>query len=549
MVLRSWLASSLVRHYPLTPSQDSVPLALEGALNERFSFQVALRLESGEAQLVRLDVQAPSGWAIRVRRVGYVPVRHHNTPVEPSSEDIEGKGHIPGYVPDPLFDEQGVYLPVGETSAFWVTVVPAGEVAPGRHDVRAVVVPADGEAVTHIVTVTLHDVVLEKRRDFSITHWFYCDALIDWYDTDLFGERFWTILPQYVRNLVEHGQDMLYVPVFTPPLDGIKRPTQLLRVAREGHDIYLFDWQDVKKYIDVARRCGIEKFEWCHLFSQWGARQAIRIYEDQGRDDRLLWPPETTATSETYRTFLAQFLPELHRFVSEEGLLNCSFFHVSDEPNGQEDLERYREARRMLRALAPWMRVMDALSEIEFAQQGLTDMPIPTISTALDFVAAGIPSWCYYCCGPRGKYLNRLLDTPLAKIAMHGLLFYRWPLQGFLHWGYNYWYKSQTRDLVDPFAVQDGLAWQRGWAYGDPFVVYPGPSGPLDSIRWEVFGESLQDYALLQTLAVDRESQLLSPIRSFADFPKIAGWRQGLRSRILRSCRTGDPLSGGSRLC
>ena len=534
MKIHSWLASSLVRHFPQTTHRNPGPLALEGAMNERFSFQVVLRLEDGQPQTVHLDVQAPSGWSARVRRVGYVPVRHHNTPVEPSSEDIDGRGCIPGYVPDPLFEEQDVYLPAGETHAFWVTVIPGEDSAPGVYDLKAVVSSAGGgEDCAHAVSVTVHNVVLEKRRDFPITHWFYCDALIDWYDTDLFDARFWSILPQYVRNVVVHGQDMLYVPVFTPPLDGVKRPTQQLRVAREGRDGYHFDWQDVKKYVDLARQCGVEKFEWCHLFSQWGARYALRIYEGQGRDESLLWQPETSATSETYRVFLEQFLPALERFLTVEGLHDRSAFHVSDEPHGTEQLASYRAARGMLRTLAPWIHVMDALSEIEFAQQGLIDMPIPTISTALDFVAAGIPSWCYYCCGPRGKFLNRLLDTPLAKIAMHGLLFYRWPVQGFLHWGYNYWYESQTRNLIDPFAEQDGLAWQRGWAYGDPFLVYPGANGPIDSIRWEVFSESLQDYALLQTLGLDREDDLLSPIISFSDFPKRAAWRSRLRSAVL----------------
>jgi hypothetical protein len=538
MLLRSWVASSLVRHYPSTCPQEPVPLVLEGALNEQFSFQVALRLETGRAQSVRLDVQAPSGWDVRVRRVGYVPLRHHNTPLEPAGDDdIEGGDCIPGFVPDPLFDQQDVYLPVGETHAFWVTVNPGRGCVPGQYDVETVVVPENGAALTHTVSITLHDVVLEKRRDFSVTHWFYCDALIDWYGTELFDEQFWDILPQYVRNVVDHGQDMLYVPVFTPPLDGVKRPSQLLRVVREGRDAYRFDWRDVKGYVDVARRCGIEKFEWCHFFTQWGVHHAIRVYEGQGRDERLLWPPDTVATSDTYRAFLAQFLPALHRFLSEEKLLDCSYFHVSDEPSGEEHLKNYREAREMLRGLAPWMRVMEALSEIEFAQQGLTDMPFPAIQTALDFVAAGIPSCCYYCCGPRGKYLNRLMDTPLPKIAMHGLLFYRWPFKGFLHWGYNYWYERKTRALIDPFTVQDALAWQSGWAYGDTFLVYPGPDGPLDSIRWEVFGESLQDYALLQTLAVDRESELLSAIRSFTDFPKTINWRADLRARLLGGAR------------
>jgi len=78
--------------------------------------------------------------------------------------------------------------------------------------------------------------------------------------------------------------------------------------------------------------------------------------------------------------------------------------------------------------------------------------------------------------------------------------------------------------MHDPFAVQDGEKWPN-WAYGDTFVVYPGSEGPIDSLRWEVFAESLQDYRLLQTLDIPREAKLLEPLRSFESFPKSENWR------------------------
>ncbi len=549
MAFYSWLSSSQVRHFPLTPAgnsphaKDQSLFHLDAALNEQVSFQVAMRIEEQPRQQVRVAVLGPEAWSVRVRRVGFVPVRHHNTPIISDDEtvsDVDGLGYIPGYVPDPLFDESEILLPESETHAFWVTVRPEPEATPGLYTLNVVIEPQDEQKVTHSVEIKLHDVVIEARQNFHITHWFYVDALMDWYKTDGLDAQFWSLLPAYIRNVVAHGQDTLYVPGFTPPLDGVKRPSQLLRVTREGPDAYRFDWQDVKRYVDLAKQCGITHFEWCHFFTQWGAEHAIRIYEGAARaiadlsDERLLWPPTTGATSETYRTFLAQYLPALHRFLEVEGLLDRSFFHVSDEPHGEAHLQQYREARGMLETLAPWMQVMDALTDIEYAREDLTDMPIPSIRTALDFMETGIPSWCYYCCGPRGEYLNRLLDTPLPKIAMHGFLFYRWPFKGFLHWGYNYWYQSQTRILIDPYTVQDGLAWQRGWAYGDPFVVYPGPDGPVDSIRWEVFGESLQDYALLQTLGIPRDHELLTPLKSFTDFPKSTSWRRDVKRQLLQ---------------
>lgn len=492
-----------------------------------------MRMKDEERQTVKVAASGPDLWDVRVRRVGYVPVRHHNTPIEPAGPDRDGHGNIPGFVPDPLFDESEVLLPEDESHAFWITVHPAPDSESGTYQVSVEVSPERGEAHTHVVPVTLHNVRLEERHSFSITHWFYNDALMDFYETDGYDEAFWAILPAYLKNAAEHGLDTLYVPVLTPPLDGVKRPCQLLHITRSGQDQYQFAWEDVARYVETARKCGISKFEWCHLFTQWGARNAIRIYEGQGQDESLLWEADTSATSDTYRIFLSQFLPEFKQFLADYDLMDRSFFHISDEPHGEEHLSSYREARNMLRELAPWMPTMDALTEIAFASEGLTDMPIPSITTALDFNAADIPCWCYYCCGPRGRYLNRLLDTPLSKIAMHGLLFYRWPFQGFLHWGYNYWYKSQTRQMIDPFTVQDGSAWDRAWAYGDPFVVYPGPEGPIDSIRWEVFAESLQDYRLLQTLGVSRDYDGLTDLVNFEDFPKDERWRSALRKRIF----------------
>jgi len=540
MSVAVWLSSSCVRHCPGTPAGRRRRFEIAAALNEQFSFQVCLRSESDEPVNVVARAEVPRGWTARVRRVGYVPVPHFNTQIVREPSELDGIGHVPGYVPDPLLDAETCLLPPKETHAFWVTVRPGRAAVPGPHRVPVAVTPEGRRPVTAEVTAQLYDLRLRKRRGFTITHWFYADAILDWYGLRPFERRFWLLCETYMRNYAAHGCDMIYVPVFTPPLDGVKRPTQLLRVSRKSGGRYSFGWRDVKRWVDAAKRAGISRFEWTHPFTQWGCRHAIRVYEGQGLDETLIWPPETGATSATYREFLSQYLPQLHRFLQREGILAKSAFHVSDEPHTDDDRDHYAAARAMLKELAPWMKVMDALTDIEYGRRKLTDMPVPSIRTALDFVAEGIPSWCYYCCGPRGRFLNRLIDTPLPKIAMHGMLFYRWPFKGFLHWGYNYWYRCGTRELVDPYHVQDAHNWP-GWAYGDPFVVYPGPHGPIDSLRWEVYAESLQDYRLLQTLGVDRDDPLLRPLRSFSDFPKTIAWRRRVRHDLLSraASRTG----------
>lgn len=543
--IRSWPSSSLVRHFPATPAQPARSLRLETARNESFSFQLGVRLETpADKPLpapipITITAKAPAFWFVRVRRVGYVPVRHRNWLA--SAMESDGFERLPGYAPDPLFDEATVDLPPLETHAFWMSVRATGSVPPGRHTI-SVFCHAENELIRkHDIQVAVRDVRLAKRRDFRVTNWFYCDALLDFYECDGFDKKFWEILPAYLRNLSAHGQDTIYTPLLTQATDGVKRPTQLLGITKSGASRYRFDWSDVRRFIHAARRAGITHFEWPHLFTQWGAANAVRIYHRQGREEKLLWPARTRATSPVYRRFLEQLLPELHSFLKEERLLTKSFFHISDEPH-EEHLERYRRARELVREIAPWIKAMDALSNVEFAREGLTDIPVPAVNHAMDFIDGKIPSWCYYCCSQRGPYINRLLDTPLAKIRMNGWLFFRFPVGGFLHWGANYWYRRSTRHLVDPFSTQDAGAWPN-WPCGDPFILYPGPDGPIDSIRWEVFAESLQDYALLQTAAVNPDGKILAALKDFADFPKSEKWIRQTRRTILKQLESRNSRS------
>ena len=246
----------------------------------------------------------------------------------------------------------------------------------------------------------------------------------------------------------------------------------------------------------------------------------------------MLWAPEILATSDTYRRFLEQFLPQFKQVLEEEGVLEQSLFHCADEPDGDVQMNDYRQSREMLRELAPWIKVMDAMSEPRFATERLSDVPIPSIVTAHHFVEADCPAWVYFCCGPRGRYLQRFHDTPLPKLRMAGWLFYKLKAQGFLHWGHNYWFVFCTGNVINPFLDAATGAWP-GMPHGDAFVVYPGDNGPIDSIRWEVFAESLQDYAMLQSAGVDPEDSILAELKSYEIFPKQEAWIAASTANVL----------------
>lgn len=545
-MVRAWLCDGLQRIYPAS-TKARFRRTLNVARGERFSFQVGV--QATDNITLQIEASAPSDLTALIRRVGYVPVPRRYSDVP--SDEIDGFAHLPGWVPDALFDNTPYTIPAGMTQAYWISGYVKPDARPGLKTIRIKLRPHNSPGEINglkispksyhhevLAQVMVHSTSLKPRRNFDVTHWFYADALCDWYRVEPWSEQFWEIVKPYMRDLAAHGQNVIYVPAFTPPLDGIKRPTQLLEVRRRGRGRYEFDWRHVARWIATARACGLEKFEWCHLFTQWGAKHAIRIYEAPIDRERLLWPPETAATSVTYCRFLAQYLSQLHQFLRQHHLLQASFFHVSDEPSGEEAQTQYRTLRGLLREMAPWMRVLDATSDLRLAQEHLVDMPASVISHSSPCYEHHIPCWVYFCCEPRGRYLNRHLDTPLAKLRMAGWLFYRFGHRGFLHWGYNYWYKRQSRQLINPFYQTDAETWPSSWVAGDPFVVYPGPHGPLDSIRWEVFAESLQDYQLLQTLQVQPDA-LAKALVSYQEFPKTPAWIYQQRSHLLTAAGQG----------
>jgi hypothetical protein len=526
-----WLESSLKRIFPTT-TPGSTNLALVAARNSRVAFQVGLQNQNENALYVDCKIIGGAELKPLVRLVGFAPVWHHtaNTP----DSDLDGIGKIPGLVPDPLWPMNRANAGPHETRSFWITLNVPADAKPGAHRLEVELAVVNGSTVKLPVEIEVSELVVQPRRDFPVVHWWRGEATWDYYKTGMFDERWWQLTKAQLENMLAHGSDVVYVPIFFNRRETFKRPCQLLIVNESQPGKYEFDWSRVKQFTDMCKAIGFKRFEWSHIWIYWGVENPIRVYTKKGEDYVMLWPPDTGATSDTYVNFLKQFLPQFHGFLLKEKLLEDSYFHLSDEPGAGQHIENYKRARQVLRNLAPWMKVIDALSDIEYGRQGLTDMPIPIVSSAQKYIDEKIPHWVYYCCAPQGKWLNRFMDTPLPKIRMSGMLFYRLGAKGFLHWGFNYWHKMEQEELSDPFHDASNAHWP-GIPYGDPFMIYPGAHGPMDSIRWEVFAESLQDYAILQSAGIKPEDPLLSELKTYADFPKNEEWIQTTVRKILKT--------------
>ncbi|ANH81845.1 hypothetical protein A8C56_13435 [Niabella ginsenosidivorans] len=519
----TWLVSSLQRVFPQSPVKTTPELEILAARSGRVSFQVAFHSNMKDQTHISCNVENAAEVNPQVRLVGLVPMPHFNTDV--SKEELDGTGYLPGWLPDPLYPVNKTEANPFESRSFWITLHIPATLAPGIHRYPVRLTWQEGreeKSSTLYVNVRVGSLVIQPRKDFHVTHWWRGEAISLQYKTKLFDEKWWQLTRACMKNLIEHGNDVAFIQNFFELRAVFQQPCQMLIVKEPSPGRYEFDWSLVKRFVAMCRELGYKKFEWAHLWLYWGVQNAMHIYKKEGDAYRLLWDENLPATSGIYINFLKQYLPSLHDFLLKENMLNDSYFHLSDEP-WSEHIDNYKKARDILRRLAPWMKVMDALSDVRYGREHLTDIPVPIISSDEAYRKENIPHWVYFCTGPRNKWLNRLYDTPLAKIRMSGWLFYRLKAQGFLHWGYNFWYKLDREEAGDPFTEGAAYAYP-GIAAGDPFAVYPGPDGPYDSIRWEVFSESLQDYAILQTAGVQPDDVLLSALHSYEDFPKSEQW-------------------------
>ncbi|WP_288881709.1 DUF4091 domain-containing protein [Pedobacter panaciterrae] len=526
-----WLESSLKRIFPQSPGKATDHLTLIVARNSRVSFQVGFHSNMKDRVEIACDVETE---AVKheVRYVGLVPFQNFNTDVR--EEELDGIGFLPGMLPDPLYPLTRVDANPYASRSFWVTLRIPENIEPGIHQCKVKVSWNEGKVnmeKTLLVDLNISKLIVQPRKNFHVTHWWRGEATWAQYKTEMYDEKWWQLTKAQMKNLIDHGNDVAFIQNLFELKTVFKKPCQMLIINETSPGKYSFDWSRIKRFVDMTKELGYKKFEWGHLFLYWGVENAMHVYTQKGDKYELLWDENLSATSPVYLNFLKQYLPEFHRFLKKENVLDDSYFHLSDEP-GSEHIQNYKRARKILQELAPWMKVMDALSDVRYGREKLTDIPIPIISSAGDYLKENIPHWVYYCTGPRDQWLNRFYDTPLAKIRMSGFLFYHLKAQGFLHWGYNYWNVVEKEEPIDPFTNASGSAYP-GIAAGDPFVVYPGPDGPYDSIRWEIFAESLQDYAILQSAGIKQDDPMLSEIKTYADFPKKEEWIDQTMKRIL----------------
>ena len=128
---------------------------------------------------------------------------------------------------------------------------------------------------------------------------------------------------------------------------------------------------------------------------------------------------------------------------------------------------------------------------------------MPSSNHIRPFLDANIEGlWTYYCCGQFKDVSNAFIAMPSARTRIIGTQLYKYCIEGFLQWGFNFYNSQYSEYPINPFLTTDGDGFSPA---GDCFIVYPGSDGEAwPSIRSKTFAQGVCDLRALETL--DRKS-------------------------------------------
>ena len=315
---------------------------------------------------------------------------------------------------------------------------------------------------------------------FHYTNWFSLRNIGGTRGLKVWTEDWWRMLDKSAELMARGRQNTVYVPV-----------TSMCSLDNSGE--LQFNRERFERYIKIFIKHGFCYFEGGHLAGRKdGKWSATNLVTHIGKHN---------VTSKEGLAEMTAICRQLYKEIERHGWRKQWVQHLADEPSDQL-VGDYREVATLLHREMPGIPVLDATVTRNII--GAVDIWCPQIQRYQnnhDFFeerrAAGDRIWTYSCLAPGGPWLNRLLDQERLRPVYFGWAAVKFQLDGFLHWGLNYY-------RVDPYK-QSVTIHKKGnpdnrLPAGDSHVFYPGKYAPLSSTRFEAHRIGMEDLSMLKML-------------------------------------------------
>ncbi len=467
----------------------------ESARGEHATWQVVLTSSPVEMLDVRCDVttftRSGSSTATLpvkdVRFVGYVASSH--SAKKPAKDQLRP---APAMFPDPLLEEDSINVSAGDNQPVWVTVKIPPQAEPGEYEAVSVVTArifGKETSATLPLKLKVYPATITDTR-LNINNWIQMWHRGGHPMPDRYSPEWWAILRDYTRNMVEHRQNWARVETLW-----------LIKYGRDANGKLTFDFSNFDRWVNILFDEGIEtvqSLQYAWRTGKWEEPYGVEVHDETDAEylggksyrGRMVAPDSADA-----KEFYSQWFPAFRDHLKEKGWLDRFVQAVGDEPVA-ENADSYTTASNLLRQYAPELPVIEACLARNMV--GAIDIWVPTLEHLHknekffdERRAAGDRIWFYTCVQPEGEYANRFIELPLLKTRIMHWINYRYDVEGYLHWGFNFWRPRPWENAADG-----------GLQGGDTHIVYPAKDdfGFVESIRWEAMRDGIEDHELLSQL-------------------------------------------------
>jgi len=492
----AWVSSPETRFYPGSYSRDldSRTVAVEALRNETVSAQLGV-LSSADG--VRLstrvgELSGPGSFPasnVRVRYPDYVLV-----------DEIEG------YVSDPLMETPEVALQAHRAQGVWFTIKVPKDCKPGDYS-AAVDLQADGKVVhTFTLKLTVIDATLPDPADYR----FFLNILQDafsiarYYKVPLWSEEHFALISRYAEDLALHGQQSVTTSIVTNAwrdndLEFNRLPTMIEwqypgEWNQPDGQHFSFDFAVFDRYVEIFTKLGIKREITClsPVIGPGASPDSEITYKDT--KDGTLKTRTVQVGTPLYTQAWSDFAREFEKHLREKGWLSITYLLLDEKPSAIVE-----EVRRVFNAAAPGLQLNISGSSGPMGEQNklespqwvliygeLLDPAVAAAQTAEERRARGQLTLFYTACGE--DHPNTFVYSPLRESRMLPWVAARYNVDGYIRWAWNLWPED---------------VWKQArftWPTGDMFFVYPGEKGPIDSTRWELLHQGIEDVEAMRLL-------------------------------------------------
>jgi len=453
-------------------------------------------------------LSGPGGAVIGAENVEVLKVQYVNvtTPTDKSS--------VPGLWPDPLPPLKGpIDLKPNKNQPFWVRVKVPRDARAGSYTGK-IGIAAKNYNADVTLRIEVYDFELPDRMTCTTAFGFSPQNVFRYQKiSDLEDKR--QVLEKYWANFSAH-----HISPYNPaPLDAIKVSWPKVTASSKPEQLKpVLDWTGW----DKAMERGIDHYR----FNSF----RLSIPGMGGGSFHARYEPKLLGFGEEtphYKVLFDSYCTQLQEHLRDKGWLDEAYIYWFDEP-APKDYEFVMNGFRKLKEAAPDINRM-LTEQVEPKLTGGPNIWCP-VSRNYEHEPAeqrrreGEKFWWYVCTGPKAPYCTLFIDHPGTELRVWLWQTWQRKIDGILVWQTNYWtstaaYPDRERPqnpYEDPMGWRSGYSTPKGvkkpWGNGDGRFIYPpeaaadahpaGPvlEGPVDSIRWEMLRDGIEDYEYLVIL-------------------------------------------------